>query len=78
MSLNNHQRAYDDAKATTELLAQLEALKKLIGISGPTAIGKTKKAIELALFLNTEIISFDSRQFYKEMKIGIAPPLSRN
>jgi len=49
-------------------------LKKLISISGPTAIGKTKKAIELALFLNTEIISFDSRQFYKEMKIGTAPP----
>ena len=49
-------------------------MKKLISISGPTAIGKTKKAIELALFLNTEIISFDSRQFYKEMKIGTAPP----
>ena len=49
-------------------------MKKLISISGPTAVGKTKKAIELALFLNTEIISFDSRQFYKEMKIGTAPP----
>ena len=33
-----------------------------------------KKAIELAIFLKTEIISFDSRQFYKEMKIGTAPP----
>ena len=41
-------------------------LKKIISISGPTAVGKTKKAIELAIFLNTEIISFDSRQFYKE------------
>ena len=49
-------------------------MKKLISISGPTAVGKTKKAIELALFLKTEIISFDSRQFYKEMKIGTAPP----
>ena len=51
-----------------------ENLKRLISISGPTAIGKTKKAIELAIFLNTEIVSFDSRQFYKEMKIGTAPP----
>lgn len=49
-------------------------MKKLISISGPTAVGKTKKAIELALFLKTEIISFDSRQFYREMKIGTAPP----
>ena len=49
-------------------------MKKLISISGPTAVGKTKKAIELALHFNTEIISFDSRQFYKEMKIGTAPP----
>ena len=49
-------------------------LKKIISISGPTAVGKTKKAIELAIFLKTEIISFDSRQFYKEMKIGTAPP----
>ena len=49
-------------------------MKKLISISGPTGIGKTKKAIELALHFNTEIISFDSRQFYKEMKIGTAPP----
>lgn len=49
-------------------------MKKIISISGPTAVGKTKKAIELAIFLKTEIISFDSRQFYKEMKIGTAPP----
>ena len=32
------------------------------------------ETLKLALFLNTEIISFDSRQFYKEMKIGTAPP----
>ena len=48
--------------------------KKIILIVGPTAIGKTKLSIELANALNTEIISCDSRQFYKELKIGSAPP----
>ena len=48
--------------------------KKLISVSGPTAIGKTKLGIKLAKSLKTEIISFDSRQFYKEMSIGTAVP----
>ena len=48
--------------------------KKIILIVGPTAIGKTKLSIELANAFNTEIISCDSRQFYKELKIGSAPP----
>lgn len=46
----------------------------LITIAGPTAIGKTKLSIKLAKALNTEIIAADSRQFYKEMKIGTAVP----
>ena len=48
--------------------------KTLIVITGPTAIGKTSLSIELAQSLQTEIISADSRQFYREMKIGTAPP----
>ncbi len=48
--------------------------KHLICIYGPTAIGKTSLAIRLAQKFNTEIISFDSRQFYKEMSIGTAVP----
>ena len=48
--------------------------KKVIFIVGPTAIGKTELSIELAKILKTEIISCDSRQFYKELKIGSAPP----
>lgn len=48
--------------------------KKLIVVAGPTAVGKTAYAIHLAKELNTEIISFDSRQFYKEMEIGVAVP----
>ncbi len=46
--------------------------KRLIAISGPTAVGKTAISIELARFFQTEIISFDSRQFYKELSIGTA------
>lgn len=49
-------------------------IKTLIVIVGPTAIGKTALAIQLALKLNTEIISADSRQFFKEMEIGTAKP----
>ncbi len=48
--------------------------KKLIVLTGPTAVGKTKEAINLAKALNTEIISADSRQFYKELNIGVATP----
>lgn len=48
--------------------------KKLIVLIGPTAVGKTALSIELANFLNTEIVSADSRQFYKELNIGVATP----
>lgn len=48
--------------------------KTLISIVGPTAIGKTTLSIALAKHYNTEIISADSRQFYKEMQIGTAAP----
>ncbi|TDT45456.1 tRNA dimethylallyltransferase [Maribacter spongiicola] len=48
--------------------------KILISVVGPTAIGKTKLAIRLAQHYNTEIISADSRQFFKEMNIGTAVP----
>lgn len=48
--------------------------KTIISVIGPTGIGKTKLAIELAKMLNTEIISCDARQFFKEMKIGTATP----
>ncbi|AEV34460.1 tRNA isopentenyltransferase MiaA [Owenweeksia hongkongensis DSM 17368] len=48
--------------------------KTAIFIAGPTAVGKTDVAIKIAEWLQTEIISFDSRQFYKELKIGAAPP----
>jgi tRNA dimethylallyltransferase len=48
--------------------------KTLIVVVGPTAIGKTAMAIRLAKHFHTEIISADSRQFFKEMEIGTAKP----
>ena len=50
------------------------AKKHLIVVVGPTAIGKTRLGIELAQHFKTEIISADSRQFFKEMSIGTAVP----
>ena len=49
-------------------------MSKLIVITGPTAVGKTSVAIEAAKTLRTEIISCDSRQMYREMRIGTAVP----
>jgi tRNA dimethylallyltransferase len=49
-------------------------LKYLITIVGPTAIGKTSLSIRLAKHFNCEIVSCDSRQFFKEMSIGTAVP----
>ena len=48
--------------------------KILICIGGPTASGKTALAIQLAEKYHTEILSVDSRQFYREMNIGTAKP----
>ena len=48
--------------------------KYLIVIAGPTASGKTATSIQVAKALGTEIISADSRQFYKELPIGTAAP----
>lgn len=48
--------------------------KRLIVLVGPTAVGKTKEAIALAKSFDTEIISADSRQFFRELKIGVASP----
>ena len=52
----------------------LQNRKRLVVIVGPTAVGKTEYAIELAEALNGEIISADSRYFYRGMDIGTAKP----
>lgn len=51
-----------------------ESPKYLIVICGPTAVGKTALSIEVAKLFGAEIISADSRQFYREMTIGTAKP----
>lgn len=48
--------------------------KYLIALFGPTGVGKTDLSIDIAKSLSTEIISCDSRQFYKELRIGTAVP----
>lgn len=48
--------------------------KYLIVVAGPTAVGKTELCLRLAEALNTDIISADSRQFYRELSIGTAKP----
>lgn len=47
---------------------------KVIVIAGPTASGKTALALKWAERLGTEIINFDSRQIYQELRIGVARP----
>lgn len=57
------------------LLARMSHKKKtVIIVAGPTAVGKTSVAIELARHFHTDIISADSRQCYKELNIGVARP----
>lgn len=51
-----------------------DRLNRLIVVTGPTAVGKTVHAIRLARELETEVVSCDSRQFYREMRIGVARP----
>ena len=48
--------------------------KTVVIIAGPTAVGKTRVAIQLAKHFKTEIISADSRQCFKELNIGVAKP----
>jgi tRNA dimethylallyltransferase len=52
----------------------LSKQKTLVVIAGPTAVGKTDLAIKLANHYHTDIVSADSRQFYREMSIGTAKP----
>ncbi len=52
----------------------MDRSKTIIIIVGPTAVGKTTFALDVAKLLNTEIISADSRQCYKELNIGVAKP----
>ncbi|UYZ63728.1 tRNA (adenosine(37)-N6)-dimethylallyltransferase MiaA [Hymenobacter weizhouensis] len=58
------------------MLSELAAATEptLLVISGPTAVGKTALCVRLAQELGTEVVSADSRQFYRELNIGTAKP----
>ena len=58
----------------SENLTSLLNKSNLIIIAGPTAVGKTQLCVKLAKLLDTEIVSSDSRQFYRELSIGTAKP----
>ena len=55
-------------------MASIDKQKYLVVVVGPTAVGKTDLCVQLAKHYQTDIISADSRQFYKEMSIGTAKP----
>ena len=61
-------------KCLLEQIASHIMSKTLICLVGPTAVGKTVISIKLAQWLGVEILSADSRQFYREMDIGTAKP----
>ncbi|MCU0470732.1 MAG: tRNA (adenosine(37)-N6)-dimethylallyltransferase MiaA [Arcicella sp.] len=52
----------------------MNSAKTLIIIVGPTAVGKTDLCVKIAKLLDTEVVSADSRQFYRELAIGTAKP----
>jgi tRNA dimethylallyltransferase len=56
------------------IMTQSTVTKTLIVVAGPTAVGKTAAAIEVAKHYNTVVVSADSRQFFREMTIGTAKP----
>jgi len=60
--------------STSQPARLTNSAKYLVVIAGPTAVGKTDVAIKLATHFKSEIISADSRQFYREMSIGTAKP----
>ncbi|WP_299823877.1 tRNA (adenosine(37)-N6)-dimethylallyltransferase MiaA [uncultured Pontibacter sp.] len=55
-------------------MASINEQKHLVVVVGPTAVGKTDLCVQLAKHYKTDIISADSRQFFKEMSIGTAKP----
>ncbi|MBC5992572.1 tRNA (adenosine(37)-N6)-dimethylallyltransferase MiaA [Pontibacter cellulosilyticus] len=55
-------------------MASINKQKHLVVVVGPTAVGKTDLCVQLAKHYHTDIISADSRQFFREMSVGTAKP----
>lgn len=62
------------SRLTPRIFKHCTVQKTLLTVTGPTAVGKTALTVELAQKLNTQIVSCDSRQFYRELSIGTAKP----
>lgn len=67
-------KAFNSQLMTENTLRKKTEKPLLVSIIGPTAIGKTNLAIQIAKHYDTEIISADSRQIFKELSIGTAKP----
>jgi tRNA dimethylallyltransferase len=63
-----------DIDAQSEIAAESRELPRMIVVSGPTAVGKTRLGIDLALQCNGEVVNADSRYFYRGIDIGVAKP----
>jgi len=74
MRTRNPQPVTSNQQPATRNISMPDKPKYLIVVAGPTAIGKTAFSIRLARNFDTEILSADSRQFYREMRIGTACP----
>lgn len=74
MSQNNHKPDLRSLPFGKGLRMGPSNMNRVIIIAGPTASGKTDIALQLAAHFNTEIISADSRQCYRELNIGVAKP----
>lgn len=72
--LANFFQTFSNSQTPQTSMTDQTAIKTLIIIAGPTAVGKTDLCVELAKKLKTEVISADSRQFYRELNIGTAKP----
>ncbi len=61
---------------SAEITSKNDFVKTLLVIAGPTAVGKTALCVRLAKRLQTDVVSADSRQLYRELNIGTAKPTS--
>jgi tRNA dimethylallyltransferase len=74
--MDREQGSMAKGDAPLSLFLRIEPGSPVIAVIGPTAVGKTEYSIDLALEVDAEIISADSRQIFREMSIGTAKPTS--
>jgi tRNA dimethylallyltransferase len=70
----HRQEQKEKAPSVEKTMTKINKRKHLVVVVGPTAVGKTDLCVQLAKYYHTDIISADSRQFFREMRIGTAKP----